>query len=74
MQDQVDANEQFANFLREKRLALGMTFREFSVYLYGSENNAGNLSNIENGKKKITLTNFSFFLNKLDSFFSIEEN
>ena len=64
----------FAKFLKEKRTALGLSLRAFSVLIYGIEGNFAYLSKIENGTKQVNSNTMNLILNKLNCEFEIEEN
>jgi transcriptional regulator with XRE-family HTH domain len=64
---------QFAKFLREKRTALGMSLRTFSIHIYGFESNFSYLGELERGSKKPTLATMEQILDKLNCKFHIEE-
>ena len=66
-------SNQFSRFLKEKRTAMGMTLRQFAVYLYDDVNQNGYLSKIENGKHKVNLETLQYLLDKLNCRFYIEE-
>ena len=66
-------SNQFSRFLKEKRTVMGMTLRQFAVYLYDDVNQNGYLSKIENGKHKVNLETLQYLLDKLNCRFSIEE-
>lgn len=68
------ATEIVADFLKQKRIAMGFTVRDMSNYLYGHDKNSGNLSNIENGKKNIGLKKLDFLLKKLNCSITINEH
>lgn len=72
MQDD-EINNQFAKFLREKRTALGMSLRAFSIHIYGFESNFSYLGELERGTKKPTLDTLTTILDKLNCRFHIEE-
>lgn len=72
--DRNSAAEIVAEFLKKKRIALGFTVRDLSNYLHGHEKEAGNLSNIENGKKNIGLKKLDFLLKKLNCSITINEH
>lgn len=63
-----------AEFLKQKRIAMGLTVRNFSIFLYGHDKNCGNLSLIENGKKNIGLKKLNFLLKKLNCSITINEH
>lgn len=71
--DKKDVGKYFANFLHKKRLALGMNFKEFSTLMFGSENFAGYLSDVEKHKRGITLKTLGIFLEKLNCSFTVDE-
>ncbi|CAL2094943.1 helix-turn-helix transcriptional regulator [Tenacibaculum sp. 190524A02b] len=62
------------DFLKEKRIALGLSLREFSIHLYGHKNNAGNLQKIEVGKKDLSIQSFFKILKKLNCSITINEH
>ena len=66
-------SNQFSRFLKEKRTVMGMTLRQFAVYLYDDVNQNGYLSKIENGKHKVNLETLQYLLDKLNCRFFIEE-
>lgn len=72
MQDD-EIKNQFAKFLREKRTALGMSLRAFSIHIYGFESNFSYLGELERGTKKPTLDTLTTILEKLNCRFHIEE-
>lgn len=74
MQDDNELNKQIASFLKQKRLAMGFTIREFSEFIYGDDKNNGNLSLIENAKKDIGLKKLNFLLKKLNCSITINEH
>lgn len=63
----------FAKFLREKRIALGMTLRQFAIHIYNKESKFSYLGEMERGTRKPTLTTAQFILDKLNCKLNIEE-
>lgn len=68
-----ETNEVFAEFLKQKRIALGLTIREYSQLIYGNLTRHAYLSELENNKRRVTLTTMDFILSKLNSRVFIEE-
>jgi transcriptional regulator with XRE-family HTH domain len=73
MRNDVRINEKVANFIKEKRLALGMTQKEFAVHLFGHEKHQGWIAKIEGRKRGITLDTLGRIFEKLDADLSIIE-
>ncbi|SED12103.1 Helix-turn-helix [Tenacibaculum sp. MAR_2009_124] len=57
----------FSKFLKEKRTVLGLTLREFALFIYEDENKNGYLSKLENGKREPNLETMSYILKRLNS-------
>lgn len=74
IKDDKNLHTQVTKFLKQKRLAMGLTIRQLSFFLYGTEKNNGNLSLIENGKKQIGLKKLDFLLKKLNCSITINEH
>lgn len=74
MEETVEINNQFSEFLKEKRIALGLSLRDFSTLIYGRSNKFNHLYSLETGKRKATLATMEFILKKLNCTFNIEEN
>jgi len=68
-----DIKSKFATFLTEKRTALGMSLRAFSLHIYGVEHKYSHLAKLEKGKLQANVTTIQFILDKLDSELHIEE-
>ena len=73
MNENINVNQTFSNFLKEKRTALGMSLRKFSTHIYGTDKKFMQLHNIETGKKTTKLNTMNFILDKLNCRFCIEE-
>lgn len=73
-QDDKKIHNQIAIFLKAKRLAMGLTLRQFSELIYEDDKNSGYLSNIENNKRQITIDTFGFLLEKLNCRIEIIED
>ena len=59
--------KKFAQFLAEKRAAKGMTYIEWSVYIYGVKNKKNYLCHLENGKGSPNLNSLYFICKKLNT-------
>jgi hypothetical protein len=73
MQNNTTEKNQFAVFLNEKRTALGMTYKQFSMHIYGRLNKDVHLCDLETEKRKASWTTLNFILNKLNCRLNIEE-
>ena len=67
MSDRETAMTKFANFVRNKRMALGISQREFAVLLYGDVRRITYISAIENGKVEVSLATVDLMLQALNS-------
>ena len=56
----------FSQFLKEKRIAKGLSIRKFSILIYGSESQNSYLNDIENGKREPNLKTLSLILDSLN--------
>lgn len=59
--------KKFAVFLREKRIAMGLSQEKFAIELYNDINMAGYISKIENQKLDISVKTMDTMLEKLNS-------
>ena len=59
--------QQFAEFLKNKRIALGISQIDLAVKLYGNKNMRQHISRIESGKKDVTLKTVDVILQGLNS-------
>ena len=71
--NEIEDKKTFAQFFKEKRIALGMTFRELAIHIYGDEKKFSYLSKIERGERNPTYENAKFILEKLNCNLNIEE-
>lgn len=69
----VDINTKVANFVREKRLALGMSQREFAIHVFDNPKMKDWICRIENGKP-ITLTSLERILERVNADIKIIEH
>ena len=74
MEETLEINKIFSKFLKEKRIALGLSLRGFSYHIYGRENKYNHLHSLETGKRKATNVTMGFILNKLNCTFYIGED
>ena len=44
-----------SNFFKEKRIVLGLTQADVAEKIYGNKNSRGEISNLESGKKQMTI-------------------
>lgn len=63
-----------AKFIRKQRLNLGISQTKLARIIYGEPNMRSYISNIETGKKEITVNTLGYFLNALKSDISFNEN
>ena len=59
--------KKFAQFLKEKRAAKGLTYKEFSLLIYGEENKKNYLQRLEKEKGSPNLKSLSFICQKLNT-------
>jgi len=64
--DEILIEVQFAEFIKEKRIALGLSYREMAFLVYGQRIRGSYISGIEKGTRKITITTMQLILNKLN--------
>lgn len=62
-----------AEFIRTQRLNLGLPQSKLSVLVYGDTKSKGNISQIESGKKKLTIITLGYILKALNSDISFVE-
>lgn len=69
------AIEKLADFVRERRTAIGMKQEELALLAFGKENCHAQISKLENGKlKSVNLTTLDNILNALNADFTITTN
>ena len=73
MKESSQINNQFSEFLKQKRISLGLSIRGFSMHIYGRENKFNHLYSLEKGTKKANLETMDYILKKLNCTFNIEE-
>lgn len=59
--------QRFAEFMKNKRIAMGLTQRELSEKIYGTESRYDYISRIETGKIDISLKSMDYILESLNS-------
>lgn len=72
MDNKITISQKVATFIKEKRFALGMSQREFAIFLFDDQNKKNWICNIENGRP-ITLTTVERIFKKLNADMSIIE-
>mgnify|MGYP003575543831 CR=1 FL=1 len=60
-------SEEFAEFVKAKRMAKGMTQSDLAEKIYGDVNQKGYISKIELGKRQVSLQTMGVILGALDS-------
>lgn len=66
-EDKKTLSQEFAIFLKAKRMSQGLTTRKLAMKIYGTESRAGYISKIETGKLEITVTSMGEILECLNS-------
>lgn len=75
MQDKTDnLHTQIADFLKKKRLAMGLTVEEFAELIFKDSKSAGYVSKIENNKLQITVNTLNAILKNLNCSITINEH
>ena len=64
---EITFKKKFAQFLAEKRAAKGLTYEEWSVYIYGDNKKKNYLNLLENGKGSPNLNSLYFICKKLNT-------
>lgn len=59
--------ETLGTFVKEKRMALGLTTRQLSFLVYGDEKRNSYITDIENGKINLTIDTIGYVLEALQS-------
>lgn len=72
MKEETLSNE-VAEFIKNKRNALGLTQEALAELIYGDPKKKGYISEIESGKRKITVTTLGYFLTALNSWVKFTE-
>ena len=67
-----ELNTEFTKFLKEKRLAMGLTQKQFSILIWG-KNKENMIGSYEQGTRSATLKTASLILEKLNCKMTIEE-
>jgi transcriptional regulator with XRE-family HTH domain len=60
-------SEEFATFLKEKRMRLGMTQAQLSELIYDDPKRAEYIGRIENGKREISVSTMGLMLEKMNA-------
>lgn len=66
-------SQEFGEFVKNKRMALGVSQREFAIKIYGDDRYRAYISAIENGKKDISVKTMEHFLTALNSWITFIE-
>lgn len=72
--NEITFEDKFADFLKEKRLMMGLTMRQFAHFLLEDERRASWICDIENKKRRISVNTLSKILHKLNSTLEIVEH
>ena len=67
MAKRITIMQRFAEFMKNKRIAMGLTQRELSEKIYGTESRYDYISRIETGKIDISLKSMDYILESLNS-------
>lgn len=70
---QPEIKDQFAIFIKEKRAALGLSYRDFSTLIYGDDKKFNHLRQLEVQRQKPSLDTMDFIFKALNCTWSIEE-
>ena len=73
MNEEIDISRQFAKFLKEKRIALGLTQSEMAKLVFKDESKFQWLSKIEKGRP-VTVITMNTILNNLNCTINFNEN
>lgn len=66
-------NQEFGEFVKAKRMAIGMSQGKLAEKVYGNSERKSYISAIETGKKDISLTTAQFILEALNSWIEFTE-
>ncbi len=69
----MSVSKQFAEFIKQKRHAMGLSLREFSMLIFNDVHHAGYLCKIENNKIEITISTLNLILSKINCSVSFNE-
>lgn len=59
-------SQRVASFIKEKRTALGMSQKEFAVYIFNDMNQQGYICRIENGTRELTVNTLEKIMKALN--------
>lgn len=59
--------QEFAIFLKAKRMSLGMTQRDLEIRCWGDDKRNGYIGKIENGKREISVNTMGIILEALNA-------
>lgn len=68
------AVKKFATFMKDKRMALGLSQEQLALKVYGNEKERSRISRFENGKKVPGLDTMGFILEALGCDFEFTEH
>lgn len=67
MPERITIMQRFAMFMKNKRMAMGLTQEELAEKIFGDKSRRDYLSRIENGKKDISLKSMDAILEALNA-------